>query len=151
MIHISTLENEVDAFCRSTVEDIASKPVDANWLACFLGVLVLGLQFYPPEHQGSPQINAIRSEGKCIVEWYRLATKCLAIESNFTITSLSGIQAAVLVLVHGREAPVFLRNLLKIAILSAQDMGLHQLGTADRAREASCEAVVRKEVGVRVW
>ncbi|PWN53328.1 hypothetical protein IE53DRAFT_294399, partial [Violaceomyces palustris] len=160
VIHMPTLKRDINYFMRSSLIEIMTSSLNMYDLARFLMVLRLGMRFYP--WKGGIFIDADKAEFKAVnnlknrgddisKQWRNLAKQCLAIDQTFVITSLTGLQAGLLMILDGRDSPDFLRIVLKISVQTALDMGLHRLGKAEPLPDEAPEDFIRLETGVRIW
>ncbi|EPQ28721.1 uncharacterized protein PFL1_03525 [Pseudozyma flocculosa PF-1] len=160
VIFMPAFRRDVDAFNSMTVAEILMSTLDMFDLARYLMVLRLGMRFYPwrgglfvdaqrPEFIAT---DALKNRGDDIsLKWYQLAKRALAADRSFSLGSLKAVQAALLMILDGRDAPSYLRMLLRISIQTALDMGLHRLGDAMPKPNDVGEDLVRIETGVRIW
>ena len=97
-------------------------------------------------------MNALKNQGGEISnQWLDLAKKALSVDKHFSLDSLTAIQAALLMILDGRDSPQYLRLVLRLSIQTALDMGLHRLGKAEPFPDSPDENLVRVETGVRIW
>lgn len=160
IVHMPSFQRDIDFFTHASVEECLLSPKGMYDLARYLMVLRLGLRFYP--WKGSPftsdsspefiAINALKNRGDNVSgQWLTLAKRALAADRTFSLGSLTAIQTALLMILDGRDSPSYLRMLLRIAIQTALDMGLHRLGRAMPSPANPDEDIVRLETGVRIW
>ncbi|KDN52482.1 hypothetical protein K437DRAFT_254264 [Tilletiaria anomala UBC 951] len=156
VVHIPTLRREMEAFYSfDSVEKQARvlNFVDPAWLSVFLMILVLGMQFYPcypPEHYINIQHLF---DGKTIHLWYSAHKTILILARYQCSQSVAVLQAILLSDLHGAESDRTQMSLLRMAISTAQEMGLHRLGDAIRQPqpgEAPGTTILR-EMYKRIW
>ncbi len=166
VVHVPCLKREMEAFYALDSTEKRARVVnhvDPGWLAMFLGVLALGLRFYPCSPKAGWKSAGHLFDGKTIHAWHSAAKTCLVLSNYLNSTSLSVIQAILLLYLFnsvsgtsfGGEADSGTTNiaLLRIAITNAQEMGLHRLGDLDkqpRPNEPSSK-VIRREIAKRIW
>ena len=96
--------------------------------------------------------------------WKSLALRCLQRGVLLYFGSIASLQAAIMLLLEGKEEPMGLDAILVTAISGARTLGLHQLGDANlqasglptssfgESSPILTEApYVRTEIGVRIW
>lgn len=166
VVHIPCLKREMEAFYALDSAEKRARVVnhvDPGWLGMLLGVLALGLRFYPcwPKPEWVP-VNHL-FDGKTIHAWHSAAKTCLVLAGLLNSTSISVVQAILLLYLFnsvsgakcGGESDTGTTSLalLRIAITNAQEMGLHRLGDLDKQpvpNEPSSK-VIRREVAKRIW
>ncbi|CDS01187.1 hypothetical protein [Sporisorium scitamineum] len=160
IIHMPSVQKDIDFFANASVEELLTSPLDMYDLARYLMILRLGMRFYPWKggmfiDDTTPDfiaINALKNRGDGIsLQWLNLAKRALAIERNFSLASLTAIQTAILMILDGRDSPTYLRMLLRISIQTSLDMGLHRLGSAMPSSKNPEDAITHIESGVRIW
>ncbi|KAN0063165.1 hypothetical protein ACQY0O_004329 [Thecaphora frezii] len=160
VINIHSLMADMEMFHSLNVVEIMTSHLDMFDLARFLMVLRLGMRFYPwrnavavdPTRPEFIATDALKNRGDDISQqWYDLAKRSLAVERSFSLGSLKAVQAALLMILDGRDSPMYLRMLLRISIQTALDMGLHRLGSAMPQPNDVGEDLVTIETGVRIW
>ena len=65
--------------------------------------------------------------------------------------SFASLQAAIMLLLDGKDRSLELDSLLAGAISGAQKLGLHNLGDLHLKRSGHTGDHVRSEVGIRIW
>ncbi|TKY87086.1 hypothetical protein EX895_003763 [Sporisorium graminicola] len=160
IMHMPSVQKDVDFFAQATVEELLTSPLDMYDLARYLMILRLGMRFYPWKggmftDDTTPEfiaINALKNRGDDIsLQWLNLAKRGLAVERSFSLGSLTAIQTAILMILDGRDSPAYLRMLLRISIQTSLDMGLHRLGSAMPSSKKPDDHIVYIESGVRIW
>ncbi|TKY90724.1 hypothetical protein EX895_000722 [Sporisorium graminicola] len=166
VIHVPCLKREMEAFYALDSAEKRARVVnhvDPGWLGMFLMVLALGLRFYPCTPKAGWQPANHLFDGKTIHAWHSAAKSCLVVANYLNSTSLSVIQAIVLLCLFssvsgascGGESDTGAANiaLQRVAITNAQEMGLHRLGDLDKQpqpNEASSKTI-RREIAKRIW
>ncbi|CBQ67905.1 conserved hypothetical protein [Sporisorium reilianum SRZ2] len=166
VVHVPCLKREMEAFYALDSAEKRARVVnhvDPGWLGMFLMVLALGLRFYPCTPKAGWQPANHLFDGKTIHAWHSAAKSCLILGNYLNSTSMSVIQAILLLYLFGSvsgascgtESDTGAANLalLRVAITNAQDMGLHRLGDLDKQPqpgEASSK-VIRREIAKRIW
>ncbi|KAI2791843.1 hypothetical protein POX_c04722 [Penicillium oxalicum] len=148
-----------------------SGTVTMEALGCYLLALVLGLAFHPtPSVLGwAPTPSAMRVEELRASDirsktWRSLSLRCLQDGVSLFCGSITGLQAAVMLLLDGQESSLALDAILVTAISGARKLGLHRLGDFKLNPSASSPTplgngtpepveplYIRTEVGVRIW
>lgn len=131
---------------------------------------MLGLAFHPsPSLPGwvstywTRRVEELRTTDSLFRTLRSLAIRCLQSQVSIFYGSIASLQAAIMVLLDRHEETHVLDAILVSAISGAQKLGLHRLGDAKVACvESECPsatnpppstnpALVRTEVGVRIW
>ncbi|CAO1636362.1 unnamed protein product [Jaminaea pallidilutea] len=142
-----------------STEEILTSPlyIDPScWVMLFM-VLSIGLCFYPFEMANpTPAFHAVNSlrasEGEKLTErMHDFSRRCLAVGETLELTSLPAIQSAILMCFRAKEKDSYTRQLLRLVISSAQNLGYHRLGAWKHHEGMRLEDRVRKEIITRVW
>lgn len=166
VVHIPCLKREMEAFYALDSAEKRARVVnhvDPGWLGMLLGVLTLGLRFYPcwPKPEWKP-VNHL-FDGKTIHAWHSAAKTCLVLAGLMNSTSISVVQAILLLYLYNSVSGVKCGGesdtgttclaLLRIAITNAQEMGLHRLGDIDKQSTTNepSSKVIRREIAKRIW
>ncbi|PKX89458.1 putative C6 transcription factor [Aspergillus novofumigatus IBT 16806] len=144
-----------------------SSTVCMEKLGCFLLALVLGLAFHPsPSLLGwtptslTLRVEEFRASDMRSRTWRSLSLRCLQDGVSLFCGSIAGLQAAVMLLLDGREGLLALDAVLVTAISGARKLGLHRLGDVKLDASAPLQngtsspaeqQNIRTEIGIRIW
>ncbi|KAF7180047.1 hypothetical protein CNMCM7691_009213 [Aspergillus felis] len=148
-----------------------SRTMSMETLGCFLLALVLGLAFHPtpsligwtPTHFAL-RVEEFRASDLRSKTWRSLGLRCLQDGVSLFCGSIAGLQAAIMLLLDGKEGLLALDAVLVTAISGARKLGLHRLGDikldASAAHSVPLEngtaspaeqSHIRTEIGIRIW
>ncbi|KAJ5491656.1 hypothetical protein N7539_003223 [Penicillium diatomitis] len=148
-----------------------SSTVTMESLGCFLLALVLGLAFHPtPSMLGwtptpsAMRVEELRASDMRSQAWRSLSLRCLQDGISLFCGSITGLQAAIMLLLDGQEGSLALDAVLVTAISGARKLGLHRLGDikldasashsplmGNGSSEPAEPSYLRTEVGIRIW
>lgn len=145
-----TFRQDVLSLYDVTLENGEVNKVSLDWLALFFAFILLAITHpsrYPGQYptQMMPDTTLLLHPITTSV-WYDAVTRCLQ-DSQLRLKSINALQAIILLDFYEADTKLKLVR-LRIAITSAQMMGLHRLGPDTYEDGVSLE---EREIKKRIW